>query len=78
VVTTSELKAQFIFLRQGRFMPLDRGILSLAGGPGVRLRQTRRMPRALDLRYPGECHLHVPTIRLCHPLVGYVQRFTIP
>lgn len=41
---------------------------------GVHPKQAGRMPRALD----AQCHLLVPNIRLCHPLVGYVQSFTTP
>lgn len=79
VVTTYKLKAQLAFLRQGWFMPLDTSILSLAGEPGRGHQGGRKMPRPLDPWCPGEQnHLYCPHIRLCHPLVSYIQSFTIP
>ena len=79
MVTTRKLKAQLMFLRQGWFMPLDMGILSLAGGPGGAPQAGNEDAKGSGPPMPrGACHLHVPNIRLCHPLVGYIQSFTIP
>lgn len=76
---THELKAQLVFLRQGWFRPSDMAILSLAGRPGGALQAGKEDAKGSGPPMPrGACHLHVPNIRLCHPLVGYVQSFTIP
>lgn len=59
---------------------LDVGILSLAGGPGGAPQADKEDAKGSGPSpMPREaCHLCVLNIRLCHPLVGYVQSFTIP
>lgn len=78
MITAHELKAQLRFLGQGWFILLDIGILSLAGGPGGAPQADKEDAKGSGPPMSrGTCHLHVPNIRLCHPLVGYVPSFTI-